>query len=129
MRKYDPLGAYLKTKNLELVPMTFAEIEKLIDDRLPASARRHRAWWSNNPSNSVITKVWLDAGYVTANVDLATERLTFRRGRPPEPSAPAVSPRRAGRIYGCMKGTLTLAEGADLTAPADPDWAGVYADG
>ncbi|WP_186387848.1 MULTISPECIES: hypothetical protein [unclassified Stappia] len=129
MRKYDPLGAYLKTRNIEQVPMTFAEIEKLIDDRLPASARRHRAWWSNNPSNSVITKVWLDAGYVTANVDLARERLTFRRGRPPVSSAPAASPRRAGRLYGCMKGTLTVAEGADLTMPADPDWAGVYADG
>lgn len=129
MRKYDPLGTYLKTKSLEQVPMTFAEIEKLIDDRLPASARRHRAWWSNNPSNSVITKVWLDAGYVTANVDLARERLTFRRCRPTVPPATAVSPRRAGRLYGCMKGTLTVAEGADLAMPADPDWEGVYADG
>ncbi|QGZ35438.1 DUF7662 domain-containing protein [Stappia indica] len=129
MRKYDPLGSYLKSKHLEQVPMTFAEIEKLIDDRLPASARRHRAWWSNNPSNSVITKVWLEAGYVTANVDLATERLTFRRNRPPVLPASPRPPRRAGRLYGCMKGTLTVVEGADLTMPADPDWAEVYADG
>lgn len=28
--------------------------------------------------------------------------------------------------YGCMKGTLTIPEDLDLTAPADPDWGKVY---
>lgn len=72
---------------------------------------------------SVVTRVWLDAGHVTTRVDLAGERLTSRRGRSSRP------PRRPARLYGCMQGTLTLAEGVDLASPADPHWAEVYADG
>ena len=30
--------------------------------------------------------------------------------------------------WGCMKGTLTIMPGVDLTAPADPDWSKVYDD-
>jgi transcriptional regulator with XRE-family HTH domain len=30
--------------------------------------------------------------------------------------------------WGCMKGTLTIMPGVDLTAPADPDWGKVYDD-
>lgn len=129
MRKYDPLGSYLQAKNLDQIPMTFEEVEALIDGNLPASARRHRAWWSNNPSNSVITKAWLDAGYVTANVDLGAEKLVFRRARTSVSGrAAAVSPSVARRLYGCMKGSLTILPGADLSVPADPDWGKAYAD-
>jgi transcriptional regulator with XRE-family HTH domain len=32
------------------------------------------------------------------------------------------------RIRGRMKGTVTIAPGIDLTAPADPEWARVYDD-
>ena len=32
------------------------------------------------------------------------------------------------RIRGCMKGTVTIPPGVDLTAPADPDWGKVYDD-
>lgn len=28
--------------------------------------------------------------------------------------------------YGCMKGTMTIPDDLDLTAPADPDWGKVY---
>ena len=87
MSKYDPLSDFLKSKNHDRVPMTFEELERLIDDTLPPSARKHRAWWSNNPSNSVITRAWLDAGYITRNVDLGGERLVFRRAAQPESGA------------------------------------------
>jgi transcriptional regulator with XRE-family HTH domain len=30
--------------------------------------------------------------------------------------------------FGCMKGTMTVPEDLDLTAPADPDWGKVYED-
>jgi hypothetical protein len=30
--------------------------------------------------------------------------------------------------YGCMKGTMTIPDDLDLTAPADPDWGKVYDD-
>ncbi len=32
------------------------------------------------------------------------------------------------RVRGCMKGTITVAPGVDLTEPADPEWAKVYDD-
>ncbi|NKN36162.1 helix-turn-helix transcriptional regulator [Agrobacterium sp. a22-2] len=32
------------------------------------------------------------------------------------------------RVRGCMKGTVTIAPGDDLTGPADPEWAKVYDD-
>jgi transcriptional regulator with XRE-family HTH domain len=32
------------------------------------------------------------------------------------------------RVRGCMKGTLTIAAGVDLTAPTDPEWSKVYDD-
>lgn len=132
MHKYAPLSSFLKAKNFDQVPMTFAEIEKLIDDRLPASARKHRAWWSNNPNNSVITKAWLDAGYVTKDVDLAREKLVFHRAQKSEKQTSSVDETGAepprNPIFGCLKGTTFIADGIDLTEPADPDWGAVYDD-
>ena len=31
-------------------------------------------------------------------------------------------------IFGCMKGTMTIPDDLDLTAPADPDWGKIYED-
>ena len=128
MHKYDPLGTYLKSGKFETLSMTFAEIERLIDGSLPASARKHRAWWSNNPSNSVITKAWLDAGYVTANVDLAAERLTFRKAHRDQTVQTVKAAPPAASIFGCMKGTLTVLSEGDLVHPADGEWGKVYED-
>ncbi|RVT86697.1 hypothetical protein DXV76_01000 [Rhodobacteraceae bacterium CCMM004] len=100
--------------------MTFSEIEKIIAGRLPASARKHRAWWSNNPSNSVITHAWLGAGYRTAQVNLEGERVTFVRSddRPGgDPSAPPRHP-----LHGSLAGTVSVAEGTDLTEPLGAAW-------
>ncbi|MEE9453579.1 MAG: hypothetical protein V3V13_04255 [Paracoccaceae bacterium] len=69
--KYEPLENYLEKKGFSQIPMTFSDIETIIENSLPPSARKHRAWWSNKPSNSVITYAWLNAGYKTAQVDLA----------------------------------------------------------
>ncbi len=121
--------------------MTFDEIEEIIGARLPASAFKHRAWWSNNPSNSVITHAWLDAGYKSANVDIPGRRLVFRRvakGGPPStasvsrPSEPghagptgdleAIGGSLFSRIHGALKGTVTIRPETDLTAPVDTEW-------
>jgi hypothetical protein len=137
MTKYAPLGDFLRRQNTTSIPMTFAEIEKIVGTPLPNS-QRYPAWWSNNPFNNVMTQVWLDAGFVTEQVDVASRKLVFRRARPRssfgqegqtpkadgEGGSPgaAVSHARAHPIVGCLKGTVRVAEGVDLTAPADPDW-------
>ena len=91
MSKYAPLAAHLREVGQETVPMTFADIERIIGTNLPPSAFKHRPWWSNNPANSVITRSWLEAGYKTANVDMAGQKLVFasprRTGRRPRPAA------------------------------------------
>jgi hypothetical protein len=84
MSKYVNLGEYLRSQNNELVRMTFAEVERVIGHKLPRSAR-YPAWWTNNPSNNVMTKVWLEAGFKTEQVDIEGRKLVFRRVRSDEP--------------------------------------------
>jgi len=78
MPKYAPLGDFLRKQRSAQVPMTFAQIERVIGAKLPPS-QYQRAWWSNNPWNNVMTKVWLDAGFVTEQVDVEGRKLVFRR--------------------------------------------------
>lgn len=135
MGKYEPLGAFLAGQSHDYLPMSFAEIEEIIGEKLPAS-KQYPAWWSNSPTNNVMTKEWLAAGYQTESVDIAGEKLVFRRVRKPKGVSftAAVLPKEGESgeapkrisIFGCMKGTLTLLPEVDLTEPADPDWAKVY---
>ncbi|MFZ1681179.1 MAG: hypothetical protein WAT70_09165 [Rhizobiaceae bacterium] len=138
MGKYEPLGTYLAAQNRMHIPMSFAEIEDIIGEKLPAS-KQYPAWWSNSPTNNVMTKEWLSAGYQTEAVDIAGEKLVFRRiKKPPNATSPVSTalgsetpeaPRKRTSIFGCMKGTLTLDPDVDLTEPADPEWSKVYEDG
>ena len=57
--------------------MKFAEIEAVLGRSLPPSAYRHRGFWSNNGDNNVMTKAWLAAGFVSADVDMKGQRLNF----------------------------------------------------
>src|SRR6201991_4816061 len=79
MGKYEPLGQFLRNQRTAEVSMTFREIEKVTGVKLPPKAQHHRAWWSNNPDNNVMTRVWLDAGFESAQVDMAGRKLVFRR--------------------------------------------------
>jgi hypothetical protein len=126
MSKYSALGEYLKHQRRDVVPMTFAEIEKITGIKLPASARKHRPWWSNNPDNSVMTKVWLDAGFASERVDMPARKLVFRRVRKQDTAGGAMQ--AAGEkpfhpLYGMMQGLIRIMPGTDLTQPADPEWA------
>jgi hypothetical protein len=125
MSKYGGLGDYLKRQRGDLVPMTFAEIEKVTHSKLPASAR-YRAWWSNNDFNSVLTKVWIEAGFKSEQVDMKGRKLVFRRVRESKvPSGGAEAPmgQPFHPAYGFMKGLVRIMPGTDLTQPADPEWA------
>lgn len=124
--------------------MTFDEIEQVIGSRLPQKSKGIRAWWSNNPDNNVMTRAWLAAGFETAQVDIAGERLTFvpanrnakgleemsqaKFSHTEQQSAdPAKKPGRHP-AWGLWKGRVTLVPGVDYTQPADPDWGKVYED-
>jgi hypothetical protein len=83
MSKYAALKNHLHQAGLGQVRMSFRDIEHVLGFDLPSSARRHRAWWSNNASNNVMTHAWLDAGYVTEDVDMAGGQVTFVARRSP----------------------------------------------
>lgn len=126
MGKYSRLGEFLRAQRAREVPMTFAEIERVIGAKLPANSPQYPAWWSNNPSNNVMTKVWLEAGFRTEQVDTKSRKVVFRRVEQ-APGRPSAS-RKTGRhpIFGALKGLTHVPEGVDLTAPADPDWGTAY---
>jgi hypothetical protein len=127
MGKYAPLGDFLRAQHASLVPMTFDEIEEVTGAKLPPKAQRHRAWWSNNPLNNVMTKVWLEAGFETEQVDMAARKLVFRRvGDSPERTVAAPASKAGARgqhpLLGSLKGLVQIMPDTDLTKPAEPNW-------
>lgn len=93
----------------------------------PPFARKHRPWWSNHPSNNAVTRSWLAVGYRTSRVDIANERLVFIKVDPRglhDPSS-RVPEKDSGKhpVFGCLAGTVTVAEDLDLTSPAMSEWA------
>ncbi len=125
MSKYEPLTHFLDGRKSEEVPMTFAEIERVLGAKLPES-KQYPAWWSNNPSNNVMTKAWLAAGYRTERVDIGGEKLVFRRESPPPKTALTPGAPKAGilaRVRQRLGGTVTVAPSVDLTAPTGEPWA------
>jgi hypothetical protein len=129
MAKYSALADYLRAQKSDEVPMTFAQVERIVGGKLPAS-HRYRSWWSNNSFNSVMTKAWLDAGFESTNVNMKSRTLVFRKidqknSRDCVDDAskrPAVSKRHP--LFGALKGLIRVAPGTDLTEPADPEWGG-----
>ena len=128
MSKYERLGEFLKSQRTQEVPMTFAEIERVIGSKLPPNSPQYPAWWSNNPTNNVMTRVWLAAGFRTEQVDIKKRRVVFRRVEQNATGTSVGPEKKEGRhpIYGALKGSVHIPEGVDLTEPADPDWGKVY---
>lgn len=75
--KYQALQDHLFSLSDTAWQTTFEEIEKVIGDSLPESARKHQAWWANQGSGH--SQYWQRAGWKTADVDVENERLTFVR--------------------------------------------------
>ena len=82
MGKYEPLTKFLDAKPRDQWAAKFAEIEEVLSFKLPPSARKHRAWWSNaTKGNQSQSKGWIDAGWFVSAVDIPNETVWFARGR------------------------------------------------
>ena len=82
LKKYAPLYNYLSKRTDTRLTLTFAEIESIIGDNLPKSARKYTAWWSNSKTKAhPYSHSWLDADYKTANIisGLANQCMVFER--------------------------------------------------
>lgn len=120
--KYDNLQGFLLRQTATEVPMTFIEIEGIIGQTLPSSARKHRPWWSNNPHNNVMTKAWLKAGFQSERVDLGSERLVFRRINKFSPAPESSSGNPLDGLFGGLSGTVRLRPDVDLSHSTGEIW-------
>ena len=76
--KYDPLYHHLVNSPETVVSLSFAEIERILGFALPASARRHQAWWANEREGTHShARSWLEASYGTQGVDLNAQTVRF----------------------------------------------------
>lgn len=80
--KYQRLLEYLQRSDRSEVSFTFGEIETLLGEKLPASARKNRGWWSNRSKGALQATSWMQAGYLVEDLDLEVERVVFRK--PPD---------------------------------------------
>ncbi len=80
MDKYNPLYVFLSKKADNRITLKFSEIENIIGDKLPKSARMYSAWWSNSQTNAhPYSRSWIDAGYKTVDVatGISNEEMVF----------------------------------------------------
>jgi hypothetical protein len=105
MSKYDPLRQFLESRSAEQVPMTFADVERVLGFPLPPSAKAHPTWWSNNTGTHVGVRAWRDAGWKTSRVDVPGEKVVFVRAKG-EPASKA--PIRPG-LFSVSPEQLSLA--------------------
>ncbi len=79
--RYAPIAFYLLHKPIEVEAelLTFEDIEEIIQDKLPASARQSRSWWANDSVGHVQSQQWLDVGWRVSYVDMDKETVLFIR--------------------------------------------------
>ena len=81
--KYGPLYDHIRRLDARGVRewhATFGEIEKIIGDTLPPSARQRSVWWANDRSGGHhYAAAWLEMGWTTHSVNLAQETVSFER--------------------------------------------------
>jgi hypothetical protein len=79
--KYDPLRVHLqgvKGSDEVRITLSFGEIVGIISDSLPGGVYTDQHWWANAKGH-VQAKSWLDAGWKADQVDLQSQRVSFRR--------------------------------------------------
>jgi hypothetical protein len=80
--KYTPLEHYLRDlpASQREVTMSFYQIERILNDRLPSSAHQYQAWWANQKKGThVEAQAWLDAGWKVDTVNFNQKWVRFRR--------------------------------------------------
>lgn len=96
--KYTSLANHLVKSNQDMIRMTFDEVQNVIQGKLPPSAWKYQAWWSNSNTHSHARHGWMSAGYETSKVDLDAQELVFYRT-----GSGGVSPKPIGKEYPRMR--------------------------
>jgi hypothetical protein len=93
--RYALLVEFLATQTADTIPMTFEQVEDIMQDVLPPSARTSIPFWSS--TNVALGRAIVAGGFKPTNVDLWNERVIFARdtsGR--RPRRPRQNTRRRG---------------------------------
>ena len=79
--RYALLASYLQERPLseDKQALTFKQIEEIIREELPASARQHPSWWTNEGMDHNPSQQWLDVGWTVSLIDAIEERVIFTR--------------------------------------------------
>jgi hypothetical protein len=98
--KYTGLARLLEDESGDYVTLSFAEIEAALGFRLPPSAGRYPAWWSNTEKGHTHARAWLRTGWRTGHVSVSGQRVSFSRvtsvARRPGVAARSSAPRTSG---------------------------------
>ena len=144
MSKFNKLKEVLEKLTAAEWRVTFNELQKLIDVELPASAWKYPGWWSNNPSNNSMTKIWLQEGWYTEQVDIDGQTIVFKReqdgnstegqsgmaeemanynsGSASKTRSPLSGEEYLSSFYGCMETKISIAPDVDITTPTGEAW-------
>lgn len=78
--KYMKLAEFLvkRARALKEITLSFREVEEIIGDKLPESARTRRSWWSN-VRGRMPSEAWMTVGWTVKEVNLEEEKVTFFR--------------------------------------------------
>lgn len=83
MGKYDPLRRFLASApaNMDTFTLSFQQVEQLLGDPLPYTARHQRSWWANEARSGTYSQAesWLSADWRVDVVDAPGEWVRFRR--------------------------------------------------
>jgi hypothetical protein len=78
MPSYDALTEFLNGTEGAEITLTFAQLDRIVGG-LPASARKHQAWWANSMRSQPHARAWLNARR-SAQVDFVAGQVRFTRG-------------------------------------------------
>jgi hypothetical protein len=80
--KYAPLEHYLRDlpESQRELTLDFKQIERILNDKLPASAYESRAWWEHEKEgNHVNRRAWSNAGWKMEGLDVKEKWVKFVR--------------------------------------------------
>ncbi len=77
MRKYQKLSLFLKNREEKQFKCNFKDIENILGESLPKSARAYRVWWANHSSHIQAVDGWLNIGWKVRKVDMKNEVVEF----------------------------------------------------
>jgi hypothetical protein len=80
LARYQPLGDWLSTQPGEQVTLTFAEVQQILGQPLPATARTSNAWWLHAERyRTAAARVWHAAGWRLLEVNRQRATVTYVR--------------------------------------------------